>query len=65
MLYARLESDVDQTEDAEQRRLEAGANGATGRGVPAACVRVLPEVAARAPEMEGIGGQTERRGRSW
>ena len=61
MLYARLESDVDQTEDAEQRRLEAGASDATGRGVAAACVRALPEVAARAPEMEGIGGQTEAR----
>ena len=61
MLYARLESDVDHTEDAQQRRLEAGANDATGRGVPAACVRALPEVAAGAPEMEGIGGQTEAR----
>ena len=35
MLYARLESDVDQTEDAELRRLEAGASDAMGHGVPA------------------------------
>eukprot|EP00966_Prymnesium_polylepis_P101182 2343280-Prymnesium_polylepis.1 len=35
MLYARLESDVDQTEETELRRLEAGASDATGHGLPA------------------------------
>ena len=48
MLYARLESDVDQTEDAELRRLEAGASDATGHGVPASSGGTAQESAARA-----------------
>ena len=48
MLYARLESDVDQTEDAELRRLEAGASDATGHGLPASAGGTAEESAERA-----------------
>ena len=48
MLYARLESDIDQTEDAELRRLEAGASDATGHGLPASAGGTAEESAERA-----------------